>query len=278
MRKALNLSVMILLFAQFISAQGLRVIYEEITTPPELNINRDSITNNQEIKNILGKRKSPIKSNKELLINKNVSIYCSVTKPASVSKKEEIPITDGNIVVNSKIELASDGLVIYKNIADGESVSQMKLNGKNYIVDREGALKKYDWTTENERKIIAGYECIKATTNLNAGETPHEIIAWYAPDIPIGNGPMYHWGLPGLILGIETGKGMFVCNCISIETIENMPEIQKPEGEKISPDELNKLSLERLNKRNKRKEELKNSKDPEKAKIVSSDTTVILFH
>jgi len=52
------------------------------------------------------------------------------------------------------------------------------------------------WEIEDETKIILGYECNKAEAEYRG----RRWIAWFAPDIPIQEGPWKLCGLPGLIL------------------------------------------------------------------------------
>ncbi|MDE6810470.1 MAG: GLPGLI family protein, partial [Muribaculaceae bacterium] len=52
------------------------------------------------------------------------------------------------------------------------------------------------WIVTDSVKTIIGYECIKATTDFKG----RQWIAWFAPEIPISDGPWKLHGLPGLIL------------------------------------------------------------------------------
>lgn len=52
------------------------------------------------------------------------------------------------------------------------------------------------WEIEDEVKDIMGYECTKATADFRG----RRWIAWFAPEIPVQEGPWKLFGLPGLIL------------------------------------------------------------------------------
>ncbi len=52
------------------------------------------------------------------------------------------------------------------------------------------------WETTDESKEILGYQCFKATTDYRG----RRWTAWFAPEIPIQEGPWKLCGLPGLIL------------------------------------------------------------------------------
>jgi GLPGLI family protein len=54
------------------------------------------------------------------------------------------------------------------------------------------------WEIGKEKKTINGYDCILAESN--DGNTK----AWYCPLIPLAEGPYQYYGLPGLIVLVET--------------------------------------------------------------------------
>ena len=49
-----------------------------------------------------------------------------------------------------------------------------------------------------------------------------EVVAWYSPQIPLSQGPLEYWGLPGLILEVNVGNTTILCSKI----IMNPGEIQ----------------------------------------------------
>lgn len=61
---------------------------------------------------------------------------------------------------------------------------------------RVGKLINFNWQITKERTTIAGYKCIKATGTI--GE--FKVVAWFAKDLKISDGPTRFTGLPGLIL------------------------------------------------------------------------------
>jgi len=82
-----------------------------------------------------------------------------------------------------------------------------------------------EWEIKNETKDIKGYKTQKATTSF-AGR---DYIAWFAPEIPISDGPYKFSGLPGLILEIQDSEGEWVFTFFSLE--------------KLSPPQAYKLNL-----------------------------------
>ena len=67
-------------------------------------------------------------------------------------------------------------------------------------------------------------------------EMPKEttITAWYAPEIPVNQGPESYWGLPGLILEASDGKTTILCSKIVLNP-KDKTEIKAPtNGKEIS--------------------------------------------
>lgn len=59
------------------------------------------------------------------------------------------------------------------------------------------------WTSGDSTKTIMGYECIMATADYHG----RRWTAWFAPEIPVQEGPWKLRGLPGLILEASEPKG-----------------------------------------------------------------------
>ncbi|MBD5346257.1 MAG: GLPGLI family protein [Bacteroides sp.] len=83
---------------------------------------------------------------------------------------------------------------IYKNIPDGKVTERayFDLERWQYTEDWE----KPEWEISDESKEIIGYQCFKATTDYRG----RRWTAWFAPEIPVQDGPWKLCGLPGLIL------------------------------------------------------------------------------
>jgi GLPGLI family protein len=73
-------------------------------------------------------------------------------------------------------------------------------NGKVDYYILEESLPDFGWKITEERKKIAQFECIKAVSKPFRGRVYE---AWFAPEIPMSNGPWKFSGLPGLILEAE---------------------------------------------------------------------------
>ncbi len=60
-----------------------------------------------------------------------------------------------------------------------------------------------EWKLESEEKTVGGIPCKRATVRFKG----RDYVAWYAPSIPISNGPWKLGGLPGLILEASDVRG-----------------------------------------------------------------------
>lgn len=62
-----------------------------------------------------------------------------------------------------------------------------------------------DWITTDSTINIAGYECFMATADYHG----RKWTVWFAPEIPVSDGPWKLCGLPGLILQAECEGGQY---------------------------------------------------------------------
>ncbi len=80
-------------------------------------------------------------------------------------------------------------------------------------------LPNFKWQILSESKEIQGYKCQKAQGEFRG----RKYIAWFAPSIPISDGPWKFCGLPGLILAVEDTDKYFVFTCIDIKNNQSQP-------------------------------------------------------
>ncbi|MDR0724918.1 MAG: GLPGLI family protein [Prevotellaceae bacterium] len=234
-----------ILSLQCLSAQGLRVVYEDVSNISKgRDVSKDfESVENPEVRAFLeNKAKSPTVYTSELLVNKGVSLYARKVQP----KKEE-PVSLGNEQTAATIRPVRQVYgtsAIYKDYIDSIIVTQMDVGDKTYLLESPLPRQSRKWEISSEQATILGYTCIKATSTFgeakkigNIETKPQNIVAWYCPDIPIDAGPDIYSGLPGLILKLEVNDGVRVYNGISIEPLET--EIQKlEEGEKVNSEEF----------------------------------------
>src|SRR5690606_14948086 len=133
-----------------------------------------------------------------------------------------------------------------KNLNDKIWMEDMEFEGNDFLV--VDSLPNIDWKITKEIKDISGFQSYKAQTTLN-DKYKTEVTAWYSPKLNFRNGPDKYWGLPGLILEVESiikyengAKEGISFKAVNIETIKKENSIQKPfKGNKVSENEFQKF-------------------------------------
>lgn len=143
-------------------------------------------------------------------------------------KKDTIIVDDFGEVhfVNGSIVRPSN-VVIYKDFENNEIKVNFTVNGTKRSI--EDSIRKFNWELHNEKKVILGYSCKKATTVSFTIGFNQNITAWYSEALSISDGPSHFNGLPGLILELETDD-ITLMKFEKIETYQNQNIlIEEPE-------------------------------------------------
>ena len=69
--------------------------------------------------------------------------------------------------------------------------------------------------------------------------------AWYTPQIPVSNGPDQYWGLPGLILEVNDGSTVMICNKIVMNAQEKIDITEPVKGKKVDQKTYNEMMLKK---------------------------------
>ena len=158
----------------------------------------------------------------------------------------------------------------YKNTKDAVVLEETEFFGKKFLISDEG--KKPAWKLSGETKKIGNYICYKATlekevsafsfssfrrrgrnNTANSDKNKEQVkpkkttvVAWYSPQIPVSQGPGEFWGLPGLILEINSGRTTVLCTSITLNPKEKI-ELKKPKkGKKVSRKEYTKIVKKKM--------------------------------
>ncbi|MDX6746849.1 GLPGLI family protein [Polaribacter sp. PL03] len=158
----------------------------------------------------------------------------------------------------------------YKNIKESKIIQSQEFYGKRFLV--KDKLYRIDWTIGSESKKIGEYTCYKAKAfvpyselnwfNFSWGdlrkntekdadkkETTEKMIiveAWYAPEIPVSQGPAEYWGLPGFILEVSAENTTLLCTEFSISK-EKTVKIEMPKkGKEITKEEYTATVREKM--------------------------------
>lgn len=100
--------------------------------------------------------------------------------------------------------------IILKNYPKGKitTIDRIPFNTYRYVEESFSPA----WNLEEDVEIICGYKCKKANTRLFG----REYTVWYAPEIPISDGPWKLGGLPGLILKAYDKQKHYIFECTGI--------------------------------------------------------------
>jgi len=160
----------------------------------------------------------------------------------------------------------------YKNVKEQLLLQDQEFFGKQFLI--KDSLPQLKWVMGSETKQIGKYMCFKATaTKVSTGfsftsfrrppnrnnekaqdsikskevkneeEKPKEIeiTAWYTMQIPVNQGPGEYWGLPGLILEINSGRTTILCSKIILNP-EEKTNIKAPsKGKEVTKEAYNKI-------------------------------------
>jgi GLPGLI family protein len=158
-------------------------------------------------------------------------------------------------------------------------IESRELGPKRYLID--DTLRPMKWKLEDETMTISGFECRKATTNIqgfgmgggmamrsgggpgrpgggaNRGDSTNrggrdstitrmlnekqQVIAWYTEQIPTAAGPENYFGLPGLILYLDIDNGTIVFSPVKLEPLAKDMVKAPTKGNKITREEYRKM-------------------------------------
>lgn len=224
--------IYLLLFFNFTFSQYKGQIYYDIEIKKK-NIEKKDTIQSEEKSHLASFFKSILKNSIErkivLTFDKNISLQEDRNELNNVDDPYNI-INEDKLYINNK-EL------IYLN--------QKDLYGKRFLI--RDSLEKNDWKIlENDFKLINGYKCVKAILINDTNKTKESFVnAWYAVDILSGCGPDFYYGLPGLILEIETENIYYKCKKIEIDNNVKIKELKK--GEKVTKEEFDLIYYKKQN-------------------------------
>lgn len=113
----------------------------------------------------------------------------------------EAMIAQGGIDVN-KLPRKTENTYVVKSSTDSTLiVYDILVDEPVYYTEKFDEM---SWEIGDSTKNILGYECAVATTDYHG----RKWTAWFAPEIPVADGPWKFRGLPGLILEVYVPSGI----------------------------------------------------------------------
>jgi GLPGLI family protein len=201
-------------------------------------------------------------------------------REASTYKEEEVLEAPGRQGGFGRWGSSFSAGLQYKNIKSQQFLQDQEFFGKQFLIS--DSLAKINWKLGTETKQIGQYLCMKATATkpidefdwrsmrrkpkskeTKEGEIKKdstattitedieipketEVTAWYTLQIPVSQGPGDFWGLPGLILEVNTDKTTILCSKIIMNPQEKV-QIKAPEkGTVVSRKEYNETVKKKM--------------------------------
>jgi len=198
-------------------------------------------------KQIAERMKSMLEKTYILTFNKSESIY-------KEEEKLEAPGDRGGW--GRRMGSFSGGGPQYKNVRDQALLQEQEFFGKQFLI--KDSLTKLQWVMGKETKQIGKYMAFKATAtkavdamdwtnmrrrNRNNDEKKDEVktdtskTTAITEQIPINQGPGDFWGLPGLILEVQSGRTTILCTKIVMNPAEKEAIKRPSKGKEVTQKE-----------------------------------------
>jgi GLPGLI family protein len=262
---SLLLLISVVSFAQK-DFQG-KAFYFSKTTMDMSNFGDGRQLSEQQKKQIAERMKSALEKNFILTFNQSESSY----------KEEERLESPGGQGGGGRFSMmSSSGGTQYKNIKNQKVFKEQEFFGKQFLVN--DSLQKLEWQLGTETKMIGQYMCFKATAvkiddsfdfssfrrrpsdekpkdststenkDVKEAEMPKTVIvtAWYAPQIPVSQGPDVYWGLPGLILEVNADRTTILCSKIVLNPTEKDAIEVPTKGKEVTQKEYDIIVKEKM--------------------------------
>ena len=172
------------------------------------------------------------RSNMVLQIGKQISRYSNYTylvNDSIMTEEMKRPELSTMKIVNNALvrtKKAGDRSIVIKNYPKGQYWVQIPVLLNRYIYTEPEPV--FDWNFSPDTLTVLGYLCKKATCLFRG----RYYTAWYAPDIPLSNGPWKFNGLPGLILKVEDADRDYSFECTALYRVGWKSPIYLSKGKK----------------------------------------------
>lgn len=173
---------------------------------------------------------------RKLIFDKGQSLYID---GGDVKEDTEISSDDGSIQI--KIMESDIESILYTDYSKKERLKQEGFMGRAFIITEP--VEKLKWKITPEKVKYLDFECIKATMTDEEGD---EVVAWFAPAIPVKAGPASYGQLPGAILMLSKGDKKLEIKATKVEMGEVETIKQPKDGKKVTVEEYDKIVEEKM--------------------------------
>lgn len=219
-----KLSILLLLITGFCFAQSNQFIYEYTFKMDSLNRDKSETENM-----VLQTSPKGSKFYSQVRAVFDSTMMATVMSPKAASQTH----FDFSNVKRGKV-----GSEISKTYPEYKTILKKTIGSTGLLLTNE---QKINWKITNEKDKILDYNVQKATADWRG----RKWVAWFAPEIPIQDGPHAFSGLPGLIVKVEDTKGDHTFKLIAtkkINTVQNENTHSfKPKDIPVSEEKFRKL-------------------------------------
>jgi GLPGLI family protein len=137
-------------------------------------------------------------------------------------------------IQNSGIQKA-DEREIFKNYPEGKmtTTDQVAISVFSYEEDPN----EMQWQITSDTMTCLNYLCQKATCDFRG----RHYDAWFAPDLPVNDGPWKFSGLPGLILYVADSSNQYIMKAVALENVNTPLQFAKKDYMKTNRKEVDKI-------------------------------------
>lgn len=169
------------------------------------------------------------------------------------------PATASSGGMQIMINTGSQDRVLYKNLEEQTYIQEQEMMGKDLLI--KDNLEPVEWELTGESKKIGNYQAQKAIyariidsqrfstgmTEMESVKDTIQVVAWFTPEIPVPHGPENYFGLPGLILELQSEGRTLICEKIELNPSKEPVEIQIPKrGKEVNREEFRAMQEESM--------------------------------
>lgn len=153
-----------------------------------------------------------------LEVGEKVSYFYSQTRKAygeAVALNIKLGTTDSSKLPSSNMEM-----LFYRNYPEGKTTYCEETLGDPFRIVEPLEIPTWEMVADSTKRIL-DYDCQMARCAFKG----RVWTAWFAPDVPLDNGPWKLNGLPGLVLRAYDSRMQFVFDCVGMKQEDGTKDI-----------------------------------------------------